>query len=97
MKTVIIIGTSHKYQRQETPKADLFRAFVENICSASKVRGITEELSVEALAQHGSSQSVGYQIAKATSVAHRYCDMNNAQRKIAGMIDKIELEYVLDD
>lgn len=81
MRTVALIGTSYKYQLPQTPASDEFRAFVGQVCAASKIRAIAEEMNFEALSQQHASHSVCEEIANAAGLTHRYCDLSNEQRK----------------
>lgn len=85
MRTVILIGTSHKYQLPGGPTADEFRAFIERVCAEFHVRAIAEEASLEALAQKHASQSACEKIANDLGISHRYCDPNNEQRTALGI------------
>lgn len=85
MRSVILIGTSHRYQCPGVPAADEFRDFIERVCAEFHVRAIAEEASLEALAQQHVSQSACEQIANALGIAHRYCDPNSEQRAALGI------------
>jgi hypothetical protein len=81
MKSVVLIGTSHKYQLPGNPTEQEFRECLAQICEAFEVQAVAEEMSVEALAQKRASQSLCEQIANAKGIGHRYCDPNNEQRQ----------------
>jgi hypothetical protein len=92
MRTVALVGTSHKYQLPATIGADDFQTFLANICIASKVTAIGEEMSVEGLMQKCASESVCKTISNTLSIAH-YCDMDNEQRKARSVIGVLDIEY----
>jgi hypothetical protein len=94
MKSVVLIGTSHKYQLPGNPAEQEFRNLLEQTCKAHEVRAIAEEMSVEALAQKGASQSLCEQIANAKSIAHRYCDPNNEQRQALGIGQEYDISNI---
>jgi hypothetical protein len=81
MKFVVLIGTNHKYQLPGTPAETEFRNFVEHICEIFAVRAIAEEMSLEALVQKHTSQSLCEQIANDKGIVHQHCDPSNHQRK----------------
>jgi hypothetical protein len=81
MKSVVLVGTSHKYQLPGNPAEHEFRNLLEQICEVFEVRAIAEEMSVEALAQKRASQSLCEQIASAKGIHYRSCDPNNEQRQ----------------
>jgi len=93
MKSVVLIGTSHKYQRPANPAEQEFRNLLEQTCKAYEVRAIAEEMSDGALTQRGASQSLCEQIANAKGIAHRYCDPNNEQRQALGIRQENDIRY----
>jgi hypothetical protein len=57
-RTVVLIGTSHTYQRPGHPNEGGYRKLINEVCSALKIRGIAEKLSREALAQRAAFKSI---------------------------------------
>jgi hypothetical protein len=47
MRSVVLMGTSHKHQLAGNTSEVAFRDFVEQICDVFKVRAIAEETSTE--------------------------------------------------
>lgn len=96
--TVFIIGTSHAYQFGEgavfgetacsTEKAILFRGLLISLCEQYKIRGIGEELSVDALSEMNRAESIPRIVAAELSLPHRYCDPNQSERVNLGIRDE---------
>jgi hypothetical protein len=80
MRQIVLIGTSHSFQRPGSNESASFGTFVENICSQYRIAAIGEEMSEDALAENGVTQSVCQQIALSRGLVHRYCDPDNTQR-----------------
>jgi hypothetical protein len=80
-RTVAVIGTSHTYQRPGHATEGAFRQLIQDVCVALKVRAIAEEMSLEALVQKDTSESICEGMAKAADLPHRYCDLDNEQRR----------------
>jgi hypothetical protein len=91
MKSVVLIGTSHKYQVPSCAAASKFQAFVEKVGARFHVRAIAEEMSLEALAQKSAARTVCNEVADAQNLGHRYCDPNNAQRAALGVRDELDI------
>jgi hypothetical protein len=86
VRRVVIVGTSHSYQIPPTgPAANELRAFLGEIVSTHLVRAIAEEMSQERLANWDVTSSLCLELAIATGVSHRYCDLGGAQRSAAGV------------
>ena len=86
LRRVVIVGTSHSYQIPPTsPAANAFRAFLGEICDTHLVGAIAEEMSEGALANWHVTSSLCQELAIATAVSHRYCDLDVAQRTAAGV------------
>lgn len=79
-RTVVLLGTSHKYQYPRNPGSEKFRRFVEHACSAHAIRLIAEEMNKDALAEKEAEQSLCYGIAGSLSLGHMYCDPDQTQR-----------------
>lgn len=84
MRQIVLIGTSHSFQRPGSNESASFGTFVENICSQFRIAAIGEEMSEDAPAKNGVTQSVCHQIALSRSLSHRYCDPNMRQRAEIG-------------
>jgi hypothetical protein len=95
VRRVVIVGTSHSYQIPPTsPAATEFRAFLGGICNTHLVRAIAEEMSQQALANWHVTSSLCHELAIATGVLHRYCDLDEAQRRAAGVRHEHEIKVV---
>jgi hypothetical protein len=81
---VVIVGTGHRIP-PAGPAANEFRAFLGEICNTHRVRAIAEEMSQGALANWNVTCSLCHGLATATGVPHRYCDLDEAQRRDAGV------------
>ncbi len=91
VRTVLLIGTNdHEYQRPPTGScghgAAQFRALVVATCQQEGVQAIAEEMSVEALEQHGVHQSICQQVADTLHLAHQYCDPSSQEREALGVV-----------
>ena len=95
VRRVVIVGTSHNYQIPPTgPTATEFHAFLGGICNTHLVRAIAEEMSQEALANWHVTSSLCHELAIATGVLHRYCDLYEPQRRAAGVRHEHEIKVV---
>lgn len=98
---VVIVGTSHSYQipTSPSPAANEFRAFLGEICNTHLVRAIAEEMSQEALANWHVTSSLCHELAIATGVSHRYCDLDELQRSASGVrhVNYIKVDGFLND
>ena len=88
MRSVVLIGTSHKYQLPEHPAADAFRAFINQLYTTKTFRAIAEEMTLEELANRHVAQSMCAAIANELDICHRYCDPDNQQRSALGVRHK---------
>jgi hypothetical protein len=80
MNRIVLIGTSHKYQLPDNAYASAFADFIRNSLDSSNATAIAEEMSLEALAQKGASQSICCGIANERGIRHLYCDPDNETR-----------------
>lgn len=91
LRTVLVIGTSHEYQRPLPESASQapgrFRALVAATCRQQGVRAIAEEMSLDALQRHGAHESVCKQVAEALGIAHRYCDPSTKEQEALGVAE----------
>ncbi len=86
VRRVMIVGMGHSYQIPPAgPAASEFRAFLGEICNTHRVRAIAEEMSQEAFANWDVTSSLCHELAIATGLLHRYCDLDEAQRSAAGV------------
>ena len=96
VRTVLLIGMDdHTYQRPPTGSrgdgTEQFRAVVIATCQQEGVKGIAEEMSVEALEDYDVHQSIGHQVADALHIAHRYCDPSRQERKALGVPEDADI------
>ena len=80
-KSVVLIGTSHRYQMPENPAAGAFRTYIGHLHETTPFRAIAEEMSPEELANRRSALSICAEFANEVGIHHRYCDPNNEQRR----------------
>ncbi len=85
---VLLIGTSHDYQRilggTRDTGPEQFRAVITEVAVQHGVRAIAEEMSPEALVAYKATDSIGRQVAAALGIAHRFCDPASAERQALG-------------
>ena len=74
MKKVAVVGTSHIYQRPDNPNAVAFEELIQSLLEASHFGAIGEEMSIEALSEHGTATSICERIAGERGIRHLYCD-----------------------
>ena len=88
-RTVIVLGTSHKYQKPERQvSSDVlaeFKALVTDICSNNSVKAIAEELHLDTIIQMGLSKSIVECIAEELGICHQYSDPNQKERAVLGI------------
>lgn len=85
IQTVVLLGTSHKYQHPDDPSSAQFIQLIDRICNAYQIRAIGEEMSMEALQQKQTSKSTCETIANSRGFFHKYCDPNDAERSRLGI------------
>jgi hypothetical protein len=85
MKTVLLIGTRHDYQRPGSYASEELHALVAAICREEDVRVIAEEMSLDALGLYGATQSVCEQVADSLRIRHCYCDPSPEEQKTLGI------------
>jgi hypothetical protein len=88
MRSVVLIGTSHKHQLPENPEADAFRTFIKQLYAIKAFQAIAEEMSLEELANRNVTRSICTQIANELGVCHQYCDPDKEQRSALGLRHK---------
>lgn len=80
---VYVVGTSHNFQTgRDAESEDLkaFKNFLHAVCAEKDIRAIAEEMSPEALAESGATESTCEAITKELNVQHRYCDPDRNTR-----------------
>ena len=85
IRTVVLLGTSHKYQHPDNPSSAQFRKFVDHVCDTYLIRAIGEEMSTEVLQQKQILKSICEIIANSRDLSHKYCDPNNEERSRLGI------------
>lgn len=92
MRTVLLIGTSHEYQRPVPEHAsqgpEPFRALVATTCQQQGVKAVAEEMSLDALERHGARESVCKQVAGTLGIPHRYCDPSIEEQQALGVAEE---------
>lgn len=88
MHHIYLVGTGHRYQQGFAFGVDEsvfveFRAFLRAAITRHSIRGIAEEMNVEAL--RIPRGSLAFHLAKDLGLAHRYCDPDRAMRLARGM------------
>jgi hypothetical protein len=97
MRTVYLIGTCHKYQFGPIPFGDTkdiefteFREALRNAIQRYDVRGVGEELCLETLGKWKRhwpcGDSVACSLALEMGLPHRYCDPDDATRKMERIV-----------
>jgi hypothetical protein len=61
-------------------------------CQQEGVKAIAEEMSVEALEQHGVHQSICHQVADTLHLGHRYCDPSSQEREALGVVGESDIK-----
>jgi len=85
VKTVLLIGTRHDYQRPGNPGSEEFRALVAATCRDQDIKAIGEEMNLDALNLHGANQSICEQVAHSLRIQHHYCDPSIEEQKKLGI------------
>lgn len=95
MRTVLLIGTSHEYQRPlawpDAQGPEQFGALIDETCQREGVKAIAEEMSPEGLEQRGFHESICKQVADALRIAHRYCDPSSEERRALGIVEEDDI------
>ena len=100
--TVRIIGTSHIYQvgGENCPNEDAkeFREYILSICKGGNIRGIAEEMSLQALEEKNVTDSVAQQVCDSLDLRHQFSDPSREERKILGICqdNDIVAEHLFD-
>lgn len=77
---IAVVGTSHAYQLPSNSAAPAFEAFIKSLFLSSDFAAIGEEMSIEALSEHGAAISICKRIADERGVRHLYCDPDRQTR-----------------
>jgi hypothetical protein len=82
---IALVGTSHSYQFPTNTDAEAFKSLIVCILDSLDFAAIAEEMSEEALSEHGAPSSLGKQIADERGIRHRYCDPDRQTRNELGI------------
>ena len=98
VRTVLLIGTNHLYQRPLPWPHDQgnkqFREMIATTCQQKGVKAIAEEMCVDGLKPFGVHESVCKQVADALHLAHRYCNPSIQEHIDRGIIiDEEKFRY----
>jgi hypothetical protein len=85
VKTVLLIGTRHDYQRLGNPCSEEFRSLVTATCQDQDIKAIAEEMNFEGLVPYGAKQSICEQVAHSLRILHRYCEPSIEEQKKLGI------------
>jgi hypothetical protein len=89
-RKVFLIGVNHEFQMVgrftavSEEQFEKFRIMLRDLIKQHGIRGIGEEMNVEALHKWGSGPSIACELANELGIAHRYCDADTASRKKEG-------------
>jgi hypothetical protein len=94
MKKVILVGTSHVFQKVGGRGAEEFRQFVKWAAIDHNVAAIAEEASPEALRDTTgeAAKSVCQILSSEMTLHHRFCDPENKERKVAGIVGMQQIQ-----
>lgn len=96
MPAVLIVGTSHDFQRATpnvSPDAiDAFRDYLRQVVVTNDVVAIAEEMSSAALAENGLAQSVSQGIAAELGIAHDLADPSPEDRERLGIQQRNQIQ-----
>jgi hypothetical protein len=85
VKTAVLIGTRHDYQRPGTYGAAEFYDFVSDTCERHYIALVGEEMSLDALGLYGATESVCKQVADDLHIQHCCCDPSSEEQKRLGI------------
>lgn len=90
MRAVVLVGTSHKFMYFRGGAEDVvlkeFIDYLKDLCKAHSIQAIGEEASLEEVHNRKTEKSIAKSLADEIAIRHGYCDMNNAERAINGVI-----------
>lgn len=94
-RTVLIIGTDHRFQTRSPDFAETqheqFSAFLSATASANGVVALAEEHNIAALAESNIVESTVKATARALGLKHRYCDPDKKKRVDLGILQENEI------
>ncbi len=89
MLTVILFGTSHKYQfplnERHAVGIKSFRSTIRELCILHKVRVIAEEMSLHAMHENRVAESVAQQLSVELGLYHQLSDPSPKERVALGI------------
>ena len=103
MQTVVLVGTSHKFQRPVNgPHADgiaQFRILIRDLCLQHDLAAIAEEMNLHALQEWNVTQSVAQQVCNLLGLRHQFSDPSPEERYKLGIRqdNDIRAEHVFDE
>ncbi|MEY4211306.1 MAG: hypothetical protein RLZ92_1687 [Pseudomonadota bacterium] len=98
IKTVILIGTSHKYQQpifSNIHGVEEFQAYIVDLCQLYKIKSIAEEMSIELIEEKGFQLSGLHQICNSMGISHQYSDPSRKERLELNIRPDTELDIKL--
>lgn len=97
MPTVLIVGTSHEYQRRTSDgpsnAVNEFAEYLRQIIDANDVAAIAEEMSAAALEEHDLQNSVAQEICTRFGIPHALADPGPQERQQLGIQQRNEIEF----
>lgn len=92
MKVVYLLGIDHRYQRADPglsrAQVAAFRGYLVQICAVHRVCALAEEMSADALADHGCNESVLASVAAQLGLPHTYCDPSQKEQRALCIADE---------
>lgn len=94
MSIVYLLGTCHEYQLGSRPLSGSsdedfaeFRKLLHGYIESHAIRSVAEEMSLEALKKHlATGDSLPCLLAEELGLIHRYCDPDQATRKVRSIV-----------
>jgi hypothetical protein len=84
MRSVLILGTDHKYQRRDPllreSQHEEFAAYLTQLVSKHGIKLLAEEYTTQALREQGISETTVETLATGLGIAHCYCDLDREAR-----------------
>ena len=95
MKQIALIGTSHKYQKEDKDcskqDAQAFKDFLEKACCDYNIRTVAEEMNEEALVEVDRNESIPQRVAGELSLTPLFCDPDRKQRRDRGLLQENDI------
>ena len=89
MRTVVLVGTHHKFQRPvngpHAAEIESFRNTIRELCFLQKVHAIAEEMSLHALQEKGVTESVAQQLCAELGLRHQLSDPSPEEKRELGI------------